>query len=117
MDVDLKTDPSAVGEFMKSQRCREICYERADMAMMLYQAEVAKRTGNLSRTAHARTEIGGKRHDRWIGVMSVSARSVEYEAAHEFGYTKKVGHGALGPRELIPGYHDLNVVLEQLGSM
>lgn len=116
MDVDLSHNPSAVGEFMLSQRCREICYERADMAMMLYQAEVAKRSGALARTAHAHTEIGGKRHDRWIGVLSVASRQVEYEAAHEFGYTHKIGKGKQGPGEFIPGHDDLNAVLEQLDS-
>lgn len=117
MELDLKTNPSAVGEWMKGPRCREICYSIADMAMMLYQAEVAKRTGSLARTAHARTEIGGRRHDRWIGVMAVSADTVMYEAAHEFGYQKSLGQGVQGPRKFIPGFHDLNGVLAQLGSM
>lgn len=123
LQVELKSDPSAVGAFMKSQRCREIVYERADMAMMLFQAEVAKRSTHLARTAHASTEIGGKRHDRWIGVMSVASSSVFYEAAHQFGYTSRgegPGGGKEGPREpghFIPGYHDLNLVLEQLGSV
>jgi hypothetical protein len=117
LSVDLKTDPSAVGLFMKSPRCREICHDVADMAMMLYQAEVAKRSGALARTAHARTEIGGRFHDRWIGVMSASSAGVAYEAAHEFGYQKALPQGTLGPREFIPGFHDMNVVLGLLGSM
>jgi hypothetical protein len=120
--VELKSDPSAVGEWLKGQRCREICFGIADVAAMLYVAEVAKRTGDLSHTARPYTEIGGKRHDRWIGVMAASSSSVFYEASHEFGYTSRglgPGVGKEGPREkghFIPGYHDLNFVLEQLGS-
>lgn len=117
MDVDLKSDPSAVGAFMVSARCRAICFEIAEMAQALYQERVAKRTGALVRTAHAHTEIGGKRHDRWIGVLSVSSRSVAYEAAHEFGYSARMGKGMVGPQEFVPGYHDLNAVLEELGAM
>lgn len=112
MEVDLKTDPSAVGEFMMSQRCRDIVSERAELAALLFQAEVAKRTGALARTAKAHTEVGGKRHDRWVGVVSVASGSVYYEAAHEFGYTSKGKDGG----HFIPGHHDLNIVLGQLDS-
>lgn len=117
MEIDFPTPNRALAEVLLSQRIREICYERADMAMMLYQAEVSKRSGALARAAHPHTEIGGRRHDRWIGVLSVAASTVDYEAAHEFGYTHELGEGEHGPGEFIPGHHDLNRVLEQLGSM
>lgn len=116
MDVDLAEHPSAVGAFMVSPRCRSICFEIAELAQALYQAEVAKRTGALARTAHAHTEIGGIRHDRWIGVMSVAASTVEYEAAHEFGYTAHRG-SQIGPGRFVAGHDDLNTVLDQLGSL
>lgn len=115
MEVDLKQGPSAVGEFLVSQRCREICFDRADMAKLLYQARVAKRSGALARTAHAHTEIGGMKHDRWIGVLSVHG-GIVYEASHEFGHAQALGKGIEGPRRFIPGLHDLNFVLAELGS-
>lgn len=116
MDVDLASHPSAVGAFMVSPRCRSICFEIAEIAQALYQAQVAKRTGALARAAHAHTEIGGIRHDRWIGVLSVAASTVDYEAAHEFGYTVHRGE-KIGPGEFVAGQHDLNAVLAELDSL
>jgi hypothetical protein len=116
MDVDLAENPSAVGELMKSNRLREIVFSIAETAQWLYQSRVAKRTGALAATAHAHTEIGGVRHDRWIGVLSVSSRSVAYEAAHEFGHTAHRGK-QIGPGQFIAGHDDLNAVLEELGSL
>lgn len=122
MEVDIPQPNPALTALLRSSRIREICFERAETAQWLYQARVAKRSSALARTAHAHTEIGGARHDRWIGVLSVHG-AIEYEAAHEFGYRsrgKGPGRGKEGPRQRgrfeIPGALDLNAVLEELGS-
>lgn len=126
MDVDIPTPNPVLTERLRSARMREIVFEIASNAQFLYQTRVAKRSGRLALTAHASTEIGGAKHDRWIGVMAVSSRAVEYEAAHEFGYIHKAKKGK-GRRvraskgsplgRFIPGAHDLNAVLEELASL
>ena len=107
MEVDIPDPNPALTAWLLSPRCREICFERASTAQWLYQSRVAKRSTALARAAHAHTEIGGARQDRWIGVLSVHS-GIEYEAAHEFGY--KAGKR----RKPIAGAHDLNAVLEEL---
>ena len=106
LDPDIPEPNEALAGLMLSARMREIVSERANMAQMLYQATVAKRTGRLARSANAHTEIGGKRNDRWIGELTVGGAGsmgvVEYAAAHEFGTANS------------DAAHDLNQVLSEL---
>lgn len=115
MEVVLYPDPNpALTGVLKSNELRAILFERAQTAQFLYQARVAKRSTALAQSARGHTEIGGIRQDRWIGVLSVHS-GIEYEAAHEFGYTTRRGKRA--KRRFVPGAHDLNAVLEELGSL
>ncbi|MBY0440984.1 MAG: hypothetical protein K2Q25_02415 [Mycobacteriaceae bacterium] len=107
MDVNIPEPNRALTELLVSARMRAIVEERANTAAMLYQAQVAKRTGRLAASAHASTEIGGVRQDRWIGVLTVGS-ALPYGASHEFGTR---AHGQTDAA------HDLNRVLEQLGSL
>ena len=113
MEVDIPEPNPALTALLRSARIREICFERAETAQWLYQARVAKRSTALARSAHAHTEIGGIRQDRWIGVLSVHS-GIEYEASHEFGYTTRKGRKA--KRRKVSAAHDLNAVLDELGS-
>ena len=113
MDVDIPQPNPALTGWLQSLRCREICFAIAETGQRLFQARVAKRSGALALTAHAHTELGGVRQDRWIGVLSVHG-TIEYEAAHEFGYTSRKGRRA--KQRYIAGAHDLNAVLEELDS-
>jgi hypothetical protein len=121
VEIDIPEPNPALTQWLMSQRCRDIVMERAQTAQWLYQSRVAKRSTLLAKSAHGHTEIGGRRRDRWIGVLSVHA-AIEYEASHEFGHRsrgKGPGRGKEGPRQpghFIPGAHDLNAVLEELGS-
>lgn len=114
MEVDIPQPNQALAEVLLSPRIREICFERAETAQFLYQSKVAKRSADLARSARAFTEIGGRRHDRWIGVMLVGFGLI-YDPAHEFGYTARGGRTA--KRHLVPGAHDLNAVLAELDSV
>jgi hypothetical protein len=107
MDVDIPEPNPALAAVLLSPAIRAICAERANTAQWLYQSRVAKRSSALARSAHAHTEIGGWRQDRWIGVLSVHS-GIEYEAAHEYG------HKSRKARKPIAGAHDLNAVLEEL---
>lgn len=113
MEVDIPQPNPALARWLLSARCREIVFERAHTAQLLYQARVAKRSTLLAKSARAHTERGGVRHDRYIGVLSVHD-AIEYEASHEFGYTSRKGKKA--KRRYVSGAHDLNAVLEELGS-
>lgn len=110
MDVDLPRPNPALTAVLKSTRMRAIVEERANTAAMLYQSQVHKRTGRLAASAHASTEIGGVKNDRWIGVLDVGSGASPYAASHEFGHDI---NGAL------TGYanaaHDLNRVLNLIG--
>lgn len=113
MEIDIPEPNPALTELLMSARMRGFVFERAETAQWLYQARVARETGALSVSARAYTEVGGKRHDRWIGVMLVGF-GLEYDPAHEFGYTTRKGRRA--KRRKVPGAHDLNAVLEELSA-
>ena len=115
LDVDVPEPNEAVSALMLSARMRDIVGERARMAQMLYQAQVAKRTRKLAKSADAHTEVGGKRHDRWIGELTVGGAGVfgdvDYAASHEFGAGMAVDGFYTGYQS---GAHDLNQVLSEL---
>lgn len=114
MEVDIPEPNPALAAVLRSPAMRAFCFERAETAQFLFQSRVAKRSSALARSARAYTEIGGARRDRWIGVMLVGF-GLEYDPAHEFGYTTREGKRAR--RRYVAGAHDLNAVLEELGSV
>lgn len=122
MDVTIYPDPNpGIGEALVGEGMRRACEERAQMALLLYQAQVAKRTGALAASAHATVELGPvlKGQPRWQGVLTVGGRGIEYALAHEFGRGDHPGsiHDLDREKDIIQhASHDLNIVLEQLGS-
>ena len=127
MEVDLPFPNPGLAAVLRSERMKAIVLERAELAQALYEAQVAKRTGTLAGTAHALTEIGGVEHDRWVGVVTVG-EGIFYGASHEFGHvqrsrrsetTGRFTKGKLpkGQQHFVAGAHDLNAVLEELGTL
>ena len=121
MDVKIYADPNpALGAVLVGGEVRRAVEERANMAMLLYQAQVTKRTGALAASAHVTTEITHvvKGQDRWVGTLLVGDRGVDYALAHEFGTgthprsVKNLDRVA----DVTPAAHDLNIVLEQLSA-
>lgn len=119
MDVNIPRPNPALTALFKSATMRRIVEDRANTAALLYQSEVAKDTARLATSAHASTEIGGAKYDRWIGVLDVGGPSplgeVTYAASHEFGH-QVVAQGG----EIVgyaPPAHDLNRVLEMIGNL
>ncbi|WP_305780010.1 hypothetical protein [Nocardia nova] len=96
----------AITALLKSPQMRSLVAERAEAARAIYQQIVAKRTGRLASSARVDTFIGGRHNDRWIGRLTVEA---PYAASHEYG-TK-------GGVQTHSGAHDLNAVLNQLGTL
>lgn len=97
----------AITAALRSPEMRSLVAGRAEAAKAIYQEIVSKRTGRLARSARIETFIGGAKNDRWIGRLIVEA---PYSASHEFG----TGDGGEHVRA---GFHDLNVVLNRLGSL
>jgi hypothetical protein len=119
MDVDIPEPNPALTAVLRSERIRDIVFERAQTAAALYQAHVAKRTGALAASAHPSTEIGGVRHDRHIGVLTVGGGSVDYALAHEFGtgdHPQSTHNLDRVSNDITHAARDLNHVLEELGA-
>ncbi|OIN80871.1 hypothetical protein [Mycobacterium malmoense] len=116
--MEIELNNTFLGEFLLSNDCREMVGSIANNAEMLYQAQVAKRTGRTAASAHAHTEIGGVENDRWIGVMSVGehgARGAPGDvAAHEYGAGDHPGSTG---RHHNRAADDMNRVLEELEGL
>lgn len=61
-----------------------LLHNQAGMVAAMYRAKVARRTGHLAASATATVTVGGHRHDRLIGKVTVGT-GLEYGALHEFG--------------------------------
>lgn len=124
MDVKIYRYPNrAIGAVLVSSEVRRIVEERIHTALALYQAQVAKRTGALARSARVSTAIEPvlKGQPRWVGTLTVGGSNVDYAAAHEFGrgdHASSVDADANDPDAGIIQHpaHDLNVVLENLSA-
>jgi hypothetical protein len=118
MEVDIPEPNPALTALLISPEMQALVLERAEVAKALYQAQVAKRTGALAASAQAHTEIGGVRHDRHVGYVTVG-EGLAYGAAHEFGVGDHPGsvHNLNGRNIIHPAAHDLNRVLEELGGV
>jgi hypothetical protein len=127
MEVNLFDPNPAIAAVLISGEMRAIVEERTKMAQLLYQAQVAKRTGRLAASAHVQVEVGGVHNDRIVGHMIVggagSQGTVDYGAAHQFGHWQDEGH-LIGRQQspgeshvFVEGAHDLNRVLEELSGI
>lgn len=88
-----------IGEFLRGLPMRRVVENRANTLAMLYQAQVAKRTGELARDVQVSTRIGGRENDRWVAKVTVGER-IEHDLPHEFGHTTKRGKGIRGAQDL-----------------
>lgn len=119
MDVNIYYPNPAVEDALVGQQMREIVSERIQLAHLLYQAIVAKRSGALARSAHASTAIEKpvKGFPRWVGTLSVGGQYVDYALPHEFGRGIHEGsiHQLDSDQDIVQHpADDLNLVLEAL---
>lgn len=115
MEVTVYPEPNpALSAALIGPGMRRACEHSVNIGLLLYQAQVAKRSADLARSARATTEIGGVDSDRWIGVLTVGGRGVDYGASHDMGRGDKPGSIANldGKQQVQRGAHDLNRVLE-----
>lgn len=122
-DINIPEPNPAVAAAKLSPRMRAIMEERVNTAKMLFQAEVAKDSGDLAAAAHASVEVGGVHNDGWVGSLTVGgvgARgTVTYAGAHVYGRGTHPGSikNLDGKTIVQKASRDLNRVLEQLGSV
>lgn len=122
MDVNIYEPNPAIEATFASARLRSIVFEIAEIAHALYVEQVAKRTGRLAASAHASTEFGEvyKGSPRWIGVLTVGGRGVDYALPHEFGvgdHPRSIHTLDAEENTIQHAAHDLNRVLEELGAL
>lgn len=80
-DIETRRLPAGV---LFSPGLAALLQSHGDELVALYRAGVAKRTGRLAASASAHVTVGGHRHDRLIGKVTVGGE-LEYGALHEFG--------------------------------
>lgn len=80
-DIEMRRFPQRV---MFSPGLRTLLQVEADYVAALYRAKVAKETGKLAASTHAYVTVGGHKHDRLVGKVTVGT-GVEYGVLHEFG--------------------------------
>lgn len=119
MDADIPDPNPWRGQFLKSQQCRALVTERGLTGEMLYQAEVAKRTGGLARATHVSTELGGPKKNYWEATLTVGGPSavglIDYVLPHEFGARERYDENAGDPSfDETQGDRDLDLVLDML---
>ncbi|MGV9818421.1 hypothetical protein [Nocardia xishanensis] len=108
------SNPAIAGLLLSSQM-RSLMYERAEIAQALYREIVSKRSGRLARSARVETFRGGRMKDRWKSRLIIGGSEAPHGLAHEFGFDVHDENGAV--TATIAGAHDLNAVLNALGTL
>ncbi|MFF0546949.1 hypothetical protein ACFYTF_29345 [Nocardia thailandica] len=103
-DIPAPGNPAVVG-LLKSDEMRALVREVGEIGQALYRETVAIRTGQLARSARIETLIDG---DRWACDLIVG-EGTRHGLPHEFGYD--------ADGQPVEGFHDLNQVLNILGSL
>jgi hypothetical protein len=119
VDVDIPEKNPWRGQWLRSRECRALVTERGRTAEMLYQAEVAKRTGGLARSTHLSTALGGVKKNYWEATLTVGGPSpvglIDYVLPHEFGARERYDDNRGDPTfDETQGDRDLDLVLDML---
>ena len=101
-----------LGDWLVGPECNRLVFAQASHAQLVYQALVAKRTGQLARSAKVSVVRGGK-GDRWVGRVTVTA---PYAASHEFGHDGAREFGRDGRSVRRDGFNELRQTLNHLGG-
>lgn len=99
MEADIPVPNPAVTAILASAQMRSLIAQRGQAALAAYQSIVAKETGQLAESAHVAVYLA---NGRWQAKLIVDA---PHAASHEFGTQHQLGA------------HDLNRVLDILGSL
>lgn len=126
-DIDIPNPNPALTAILASPRMFELVRQRTEVAKVLWQSAVAKRTGRLRASARVTVGIGGYKNDRPIGQLTIG-EGLDYGAAHQFGHGTRrqtatgrfatdTGKRRRGVRRgKVAGSKELNTVLRSLRS-
>lgn len=126
-DIDIPNPNPALTAILASPRMFELVRQRTEVAKVLWQSAVAKRTRRLRASARVTVGIGGYNNDRPIGRLTIG-EGLRYGAAHQFGhgvhrqtatgrFTTDTGKRRRGVRRgKVAGSKELNTVLRSLRS-
>lgn len=125
--MEIKLDPApnpAITNALNGTEMRRSLETVIHTAQMLFQAKVAKRSGDLAASARTSVHRGGIKEDRLVADLIVGGQgprgTVDYSASHEFGTEEQHGQNDAArlageaPIDEHPGAHDLNWVLGEL---
>jgi len=122
LELDLPDPNPALAQVLVGPEIHAALEAIGTIAHALYVAEVAKRSGRLAGSALMQIEIGGVKQDRHVCHLTTGV-GLAYGAAHQFGHWQDESHligATAAPGEshvFIPGGHELNRVLEQIGNL
>ncbi|ADL70978.1 hypothetical protein SEA_ENCELADUS_11 [Mycobacterium phage Enceladus] len=70
-DIQVPTPNRALAAILLSPNMELLMQILGDEVVLAYRAGVAKRTGQLMRSAASQPKIGGKRNDRWVAHVTI----------------------------------------------
>ncbi|MBF6301169.1 hypothetical protein IU459_27025 [Nocardia amamiensis] len=105
----------AIAGLLLSAQMRSLMFEVAEIAQAIYRDEVSQRTGRLARSARVETFRGGRLKDRWKSRLVIGGSEAPHGLSHEFGYEIHDDDGNV--TAVVGGAHDLNQVLNRLGTL
>lgn len=91
MRYNANRDSADINAVLAGDAMRVYMQDQAEEAAGRIEARFPRRTGVLASTVSAHTEMGGKKHDRWIGVAETDPQPAPYGAAVEFGNARRAG--------------------------
>lgn len=110
-DVKVPSPNPFIAEWLAGPIARSLVFEAGELYEALYREVVAKRTGRLAASTHVTTalELG-----RWTGMLTVTA---PYAASHEYGAESHQFGSDDGDTQFVAGHHDLNRILDMMGTL
>lgn len=114
-DIDVYQPNAALGQIMAGPGMRLFLGMLGQEAVLKYRARVAKKTGRLMASAEASTVIGGHKHDRWVGKVTIGgSMAVSSWKGKPFYYGVLHEHGSPRNPERFPAAKDLVDVIRSM---
>lgn len=125
-DVDVPQPNKAAQAILMSPNMELLMGIISQEVVLRYRAKVAKDTGQLMRSAEAQTVVGGHRHDRWVGKVTIGGeKAVAYWYSPRnpnpgnlfyYGVLHEHGDGGNPPSGWdFPAHKDLRHVVDTMG--
>lgn len=125
-DIDTSQSSKAMAAILLSPNMELLMDILGQEVVLRYRAKVAKRTGKLMQSADAKPMIGGHKHDRFVGHVTVggetavskwfSHRNPNPDDLFYYGVLHEFGDGGNPPSGWdFPEHEDLKAVMAEMG--